>query len=121
MPRKVDSKAKTPDIHWRPTTEQDIRLCRDIKKILENNETRMGDFLRPFLEEQRRRRSPSNAQSILTPEDTYPISLSQAQREKLGIPEDQAIVFEQEIECQNCHTHHKAQVTCYGKPGEYHQ
>jgi hypothetical protein len=49
------------------------------------------------------------------------MSLSQAQREKLGIPQDQAIVFEQEIECQNCGGRHKAQVTCYGKPGEYHE
>jgi hypothetical protein len=121
MPRQITAKSKSHTIMIHATnTAQEIAV-EEFKRILANDGVKVNDFFFPIIEKTVERRKPSNPQSILTPELPYPISLSQAQREKLGIPEGQALVFDQEIQCQNCGGHHKAQVTCYGKPGEYHQ
>ena len=53
MPRRLDPKAVTPDIHWHPTDPEDERLCRDIKRILTNNDLTLGDLLRPLLTKER--------------------------------------------------------------------
>jgi hypothetical protein len=50
LPRKLDPEAVTPDIHWKPTKKEDIQLCREIKRILAEENTGLGDFLRPLLE-----------------------------------------------------------------------
>jgi hypothetical protein len=117
MPRQLDSKAKTPDLHIKPANPQEEKVCREAKSIAEHDKVTLKEYILPLVEKENRRRRPGNPQSLLTPDMPYPISLSQAQREKLGIPEGQAVMFDQEIDCQNCGKRHKSQVTCWNTDG----
>lgn len=50
MGRKLDPAAPTADIHWHPSKEKDVQLCRDLKTKLIDAGTTIGDWLRPLIQ-----------------------------------------------------------------------